>query len=126
MSMPESMRDPNPFHHAASLITKLDRCDLKALRCLIAEREQELAGATLLDRHRRTLKWVTLDRESGYQQARGRRGVYSLTSLEDVGRGETFSLSVRWFDDMTTTHMKTGTDAAALKAIAEKTDAVAP
>src|SRR4029079_3186011 len=113
MSMPESMRDPNPFHHAASLIARLDRHDLKALRDLIAEREQELASATLLERHARKLKWASLSGE--YHQARGQRGVYTIASFRDVNGGG-FSLSVRLRDDSTTTHLGTSDSVGALKA----------
>jgi hypothetical protein len=69
----EPDRDPNPFHHAARLVQKMDRFDLDALTVVIADRREQLGP--------RKLKWVSLD--GGGAIANGKRGVYRLMRFLD-------------------------------------------
>lgn len=71
--------DPNPFHHAAALIEKMDRHDLEALSKLIAERSEELRKANC------DLRWVSQDGRNAI--ANGKRGVYRILAFID-GNGE--------------------------------------
>lgn len=116
----EPMRDPNPFHHAAALVQKMDATDLRALKALIADRERELRSENVTVLKPRTaLRW-TFAAMSGAIIARGKDCTYRLMPFLDAHGDNGFILAAQWHDDKTLTHMKTGWDIDTLKATAEK------
>ena len=116
----EPMRDPNPFHHAAALVAKLDNLELRALRLLIDEREQELEKNVTVLKPRvlpTSLRW--LSRDGGGFMADGKRGRYLIQPFMKDGK-KAFMLAIIWNDDRTMTHIQTWVDGEQLKLVAER------